>query len=95
MEAIHIVGGGSRNELLNQFTADACARKVVAGPVEATVLGNVLVQARAAGELRSLDDIRRITWSSSDVQEFQPQDGATWKEARAKFTGILAARSST
>jgi rhamnulokinase len=95
MEAIHIVGGGSRNALLNQFTADACARKVVAGPVEATVLGNVLVQARAAGELRSLDDIRRITWSSSDVQEFQPQDGATWKEARAKFTGILAARSST
>ena len=70
MEAIHIVGGGSRNGLLNQFTADACARKVVAGPVEATVLGNVLVQARAAGELRSLDDIRRITWSSSDVQEF-------------------------
>jgi rhamnulokinase len=94
MEAIHIVGGGSRNALLNQFTADACARKVVAGPVEATVLGNVLVQARAAGELRSLDDIRRITWSSSDVQEFQPRNGGSWKEVRARFAGIIAARAA-
>jgi rhamnulokinase len=94
MEAIHIVGGGSRNALLNQFTANACARKVVAGPVEATVLGNVLVQARAAGELGSLDDIRRLTWSSSDVQEFQPRDGAGWKEGRARFAEMLAARAS-
>jgi len=89
MEAIHIVGGGSRNGLLNQFTANACMRKVVAGPVEATVLGNLLVQARAAGELGSLDDMRRVTWTSAEVQEFQPEHAQAWKEARQRFTGLL------
>jgi rhamnulokinase len=89
MEAIHIVGGGSRNGLLNQFTANACMRKVVAGPVEATVLGNLLVQARAAGELGSLDDMRRVTWTSAEVQEYQPEHAQAWKEARQRFTGLL------
>lgn len=90
MEAIHIVGGGSRNALLNQFTANACMRKVVAGPAEATVLGNLLVQARAAGELSSLDDLRRVTWASSEVQEYQPQDAPAWKEARHRFANLLS-----
>src|SRR5262249_51947941 len=54
VEVIHVVGGGSQNELLNQFTADACGRPVIAGPVEATALGNVLVQARTVGEVGSL-----------------------------------------
>jgi rhamnulokinase len=88
MEAIHIVGGGSRNALLNQFTANACSRKVVAGPVEATVLGNLLVQARAAGEIESLDGIRRVTWASSEVQEFLPRDAPLWKEARQRFAEL-------
>jgi rhamnulokinase len=92
MEAIHIVGGGSRNVLLNQFTANACSRKVVAGPVEATVLGNLLVQARAAGEIESLDGIRRVTWASSEVQEFLPQDAPLWKEARQRFAQLLGPR---
>ncbi len=72
--AVNIVGGGSRNRLLNQFTANACQRPVLAGPVEATVLGNVLVQARAAGELGSLADIRRVARASSEVEEIAPDD---------------------
>ncbi len=59
IEVLHIVGGGCQNEALNQLTADACGRPVITGPVEATVLGNVLIQARTQGELKSLADLRR------------------------------------
>src|SRR5207245_4144556 len=57
VDVIHIVGGGSQNELLNQFAANACGRPVVAGPVEATALGNVLVQARTSGALSTLTEM--------------------------------------
>src|SRR5205823_9101073 len=56
IDVIHIVGGGSQNELLNQMTADACGRTVIAGPVEGTSIGNILVQAMAVGEIKSLSD---------------------------------------
>jgi rhamnulokinase len=92
VEVIHIVGGGSRNALLNQFTANACQRTVLAGPVEATVLGNLLVQVRASGELNSLDDIRRIAWASAEVREFSPTDGPSWKEARERFASLAKVR---
>ena len=87
VEVIHIVGGGSRNSLLNQFTADACRRTVLAGPVEATVLGNVLVQARACGEIASLTDLRTVVQNSSELEEFEPSPAraAEWEEARALF----------
>lgn len=88
-EMIHILGGGAGNWLLNQFTANACARTVFAGPMEATVLGNVLVQARAAGELGTLDDIRHVSWSSSEVKEFTPADLPAWREARERFSALL------
>jgi rhamnulokinase len=73
IDAIHIVGGGSRNQLLNQLAADACKRPVIAGPVEATVLGNLLVQARANGELGSLSQIRQTVRASAEVERFEPQ----------------------
>src|SRR6185503_11531341 len=60
LKVIHIVGGGSQNELLNQMTADACGRSVIAGPIEATAIGNILVQAMAVGEVKSLADARSI-----------------------------------
>jgi rhamnulokinase len=87
IEVIHIVGGGSRNELLNQFTADACGRAVVAGPVEATVLGNVLMQARAAGEIGSLSELRSVVRESCEVKTFAPQlkEAMGWEEARERF----------
>ena len=90
IEVIHIVGGGSRNDLLNQLTADACQRTVVAGPVEATVLGNVLIQARACGEIASLAELRKIVRASSDLKEFHPKPSnrGLWEDARVKFERI-------
>jgi rhamnulokinase len=84
-EAIHIVGGGSRNDLLNQFTADACARPVIAGPVEATVLGNLLMQLRAHGELATLADAREVVRASETLREFAPSPAQTWAEARSRY----------
>ena len=84
-QVIHVVGGGSQNQLLNQFTADACGRPVVAGPVEATALGNVLVQARAAGALGSLADIRSVVANSSGPTTLNPTDPQHWDDARSRF----------
>ena len=85
IEAVHVVGGGSRNQLLNQFTASACGRPVMVGPVEATVFGNLLVQARSQGEIKTLADIRAAVRASSEVTQCDPQDGAALREARGRF----------
>jgi rhamnulokinase len=89
LETIHIVGGGSRNELLNQMTADACGRRVVAGPVEATAIGNILVQAMAVGAVRSLDAARAIVRESFDVKTYEPRESKKWDAAYEKFRGIV------
>jgi len=70
---IHIVGGGSRNALLNQLAADVTGRCVVAGPVEATAAGNLLVQAMGAGEVRDLDRVREIVRHSFEITEYRPR----------------------
>ncbi len=88
VEVIHIVGGGSQNDLLNQFTANACGRPVVAGPVEATALGNVLIQARSAGELTSLDEIRSVVRKSASVTRFEPQQQSAWDDAYERFSDL-------
>jgi rhamnulokinase len=88
VETIHIVGGGSQNKMLNQFTASACARPVVAGPVEATVLGNLLVQVRARGELASLADIRGVVRNSSELARFEPTNSGAWSDARGRFDAL-------
>jgi len=94
IEVIHIVGGGSRNALLNQFTADACCRPVIAGPVEATVLGNVLMQVRAAREIASLSELRAIVRESCQVQEFEPRvsEASAWASARERFERVSRLR---
>jgi rhamnulokinase len=69
---LHVVGGGAKNELLCQLTADVTGREVLAGPVEATALGNVLVQARAAGELGSLSDMRAVSAASFEPVHYEP-----------------------
>jgi len=91
IETIHVVGGGSKNPLLNQFTADACNRQVLAGPVEATALGNVLIQARACGEIGSLAELRAIVSKSTDVETFSPKASSVslWQEARERFASLL------
>jgi rhamnulokinase len=81
IDVIHIVGGGSQSKILNQFTADACQRVVMAGPVEATALGNLLVQARSSGELSSLSEMRQVVRRSSKVQTYEPGLATRWREA--------------
>jgi rhamnulokinase len=85
---IHIVGGGSRNALLNQLTADACNRPVIAGPVEATAIGNVLVQALGLGILGSLADAREVVHRSFPVTTFEPKNPEAWEEPYARFAGL-------
>ena len=85
VEVIHIVGGGTQNELLNQFTANACGRPVVTGPVEATVLGNVLIQARSAGEIHSLAEIRDVVRNSFELKTYEPQSSSAWQAAYERF----------
>lgn len=75
---LHVIGGGSRNELLNQFTADALGIPVIAGPAEATALGNVAAQALAMGKLPSLKEARRRIAKSSDLRTFHPRDTEKW-----------------
>jgi rhamnulokinase len=89
IKVIHIVGGGTRNELLNQMTADACGRPVIAGPVEATAIGNVLVQAMAVGRVKSLADARQIVRENFDVKRFEPQDAGKWDAAYQRYMGIV------
>jgi rhamnulokinase len=81
LPVIHVIGGGARNALLNQFTADSTGRTVIAGPVEATVLGNVLVQAVAGGHLASLEEGRALVRRSCPVQTFEPRAAEAWEEA--------------
>jgi rhamnulokinase len=83
IEIIHIVGGGSRNRVLNQFVADCTGRAVIAGPSEATAIGNILVQAMGAGELRDLDDIRSVVRRSFAPQTFEPKSSQAWEDAFA------------
>jgi len=92
LRQIHIVGGGSRNALLNQFTANACERPVTAGPVEATALGNLAVQLQADGEAGSLAELREIIRASSEVHHYSPDAGsqAAWKEAAEAYAGLRA-----
>lgn len=90
IEVIHIVGGGTKNELLNQLTANACGRPVVTGPVEATALGNVLVQARTSGEIGSLAEIREVVRRSSEMKRYEPQDSSAWQAANARFAELRA-----
>ena len=88
MEVIHIVGGGTQNELLTQMAADACDRTVIAGPVEATVMGNILTQVRASGELKSLAEMRDVVRASSQVRRYQPRDSAAWDQAMDRFVAL-------
>ncbi|MEU6134567.1 rhamnulokinase family protein [Nocardioides sp. NPDC047086] len=86
-EVVHVVGGGSQNELLCQLTADACGLPVLAGPVEAAALGNVLVQGRALGaDLPDLPAMRDLVRRSYDVRRFEPRDGLDWAAAEARIS---------
>ncbi|MDX6617713.1 MAG: rhamnulokinase [Gaiellales bacterium] len=93
IETIHVIGGGARNAVLCQITADVLGRRVLAGPVEATALGNVLVQARAAGELGSLSDMRRVAAASAQPATYEPGEGADGDETYARFLRATTSRA--
>jgi rhamnulokinase len=86
---VHIIGGGSRNELLCRFTADASAVPVFAGPAEATAMGNILGQALALGRVRSLEDIRAVAAASAAPAVYLPENTAAWDEAYGRFRSVV------
>ena len=90
VQVVHVVGGGAKNELLNQLTSDACGCPVVAGPAEGTALGNVLIQARTAGEIGSLAEIRTVVRASSELQRYEPCNAEQWDAADARLTELTA-----
>src|SRR5690606_11880141 len=89
VKTIHIVGGGTQNRLLNQMAADACGRRVVAGPVEATAIGNVMMQAVSAGRLDSIAAAREVVRASFSVEEYVPVNPYPWNDAYSRFCKLL------
>jgi rhamnulokinase len=88
-KVVHIVGGGCRNVMLNQFTADAVGLPVVAGPEEATAVGNCMVQALGLGVIRSLGESLAIIRQSFPIRDYQPRDVARWNPAYEKFKSLV------
>jgi rhamnulokinase len=90
MAGVHIAGGGSQNAYLNQATADASGRPVLAGPVEATAIGNLLIQSLAMGRVSSLPEGRAAVATGVGARSFEPKNATRWAEAKARYA---AARS--
>lgn len=88
LNRLHVIGGGSRNALLNQMTADSLGVEVVAGPMECTAAGNIMVQAKAAGEVASLADMRAIIYRSNEMKVFHPADTSAWDAAYEKYLSV-------
>jgi rhamnulokinase len=89
IDRIHIIGGGVRNKLLCQYTANATALPVIAGPVEATAVGNIMVQALSAGCVGSLDEMREVIGRSFEPEKYEPQNAKEWEMAYNKFQSIM------
>ncbi|MCP4455090.1 MAG: rhamnulokinase [Planctomycetes bacterium] len=89
IDVLHMVGGGIQNELLNQLTADATGKRVVTGPIEATVIGNVLVQALAQGQIGSLAEGRALVATSFAGKEYDPGPAAPWQAFAKKAKDII------
>ncbi|MDD3694933.1 MAG: FGGY-family carbohydrate kinase [Lentisphaeria bacterium] len=94
LEVLHLVGGGCKNKILNQFTANAIQRPVCTGPVEATALGNILGQCLATGAVKSLQEGRQIIKASSQTETWEPQNPQQWQQAYQKFCQLTESASS-
>jgi rhamnulokinase len=90
IERLHVVGGGSKDMMLNQCAANALKIPVIVGPTECTALGNILVQAIALGHLPSLDAAREVVRNSFELKSVTPQDSAQWDAAAARFEKLLS-----
>jgi rhamnulokinase len=89
LEPIHIIGGGTQNRLLNQLAADATGRRVVTGPIEATAIGNVLVQMAALDHIASIAEGRQVVRRSFAVGTYEPAEGDAWEAAYARFLALM------
>ena len=86
---LHIVGGGSKNIMLNRMTACAINRPVIAGPGEGTVIGNLLVQAMALGAIKSIPELRKVVAASFENEEYLPEgDPAAWDHAYERLLAL-------
>ena len=88
IDVLHIIGGGSKNEYLDQFTANSCGVKVLAGPQEGTAIGNIMLQAKAAGMVDDIWQMRAIIANSIELKAFEPQDKEIWDAAYEKYLEI-------
>ncbi len=91
LTTVHIVGGGTQNRLLCQMAADSCGRPVVTGPIEATAIGNIMMQAVADGAVASISEARAVIRDSFEVEQYTPQDAAPWDDAYARFEKLSLA----
>ena len=89
IDKLHVIGGGSNNQFLCQLTANATGLTVIAGPVEATAAGNILMQARALGHLHSLAEIREVVAASFETRKYEPNANEGWEEAFVNFCDIV------
>ena len=89
LDTLYIIGGGSLNNYLNQMTASSCGVIVKAGPQEATAIGNIMLQAKSAGDVSDIWDMRKIIANSVDQRVFEPQDKELWDEAYEAFLGVI------
>lgn len=88
IDRLHIIGGGSKNDMLNQFTCNAIGVPVIAGPSEATAIGNIMLQAKAAGMINSITEMRKLIAESVETKTFEPQDTASFNEAFIRYENI-------
>jgi rhamnulokinase len=86
---LHLVGGGGKNELLNQMTADAINRSVIVGPYEGTAVGNALTQAIGAGDVKDLNELRQIVRASFELTTYEPKDAAKYDAVAERFASLL------
>ena len=89
INVLHIIGGGSKNEYLDQFTANSCGVTVLAGPQEGTAIGNIMLQAKAAGMVPDIWEMRRIIADSLELKRFDPQDKEIWDAAYEKYLDFV------
>ena len=95
VKTLHVLGGGSKNRLLNQFCSNAMQIQVVAGPAEATSIGNAMVQLMALGEIGNHKQARRIIADSADLEYFEPNQGGIWNEQFEKYNEVIIGTMKT
>lgn len=94
IDVLHIIGGGSLNDYLNQFTSNSTGVEVLAGPQEGTALGNIMIQAKAAGYVKDIWDMRRIIADSLSLKRFVPKDKELWDEAYERYLTVTGSKSA-